>query len=85
MLTPIKALAKVPVKVFEMVASQTQQHIFDQRQEWWQDAVCCCSLACDCGETKGHKIRVSKSLSKVGQRLQGPEKDDFDKCRQVHN
>ncbi len=80
-----QALTKMLVKIFEMIVSQTQQHIFDQRQKWWQDVVCCCSLVCDCEEIKKYKIRVSKLLFKVDQRLQGLEKDDFDKCRQIHN
>lgn len=80
-----QALTKMLVEVFEMIVSQTQQHIFDQRQEWQQDVVRCCFLAYDCEEIKRHKIQVSKLLSKVGQRLQGFEKDDFDKCRQIHN
>lgn len=84
-----QALAKVPPEVFKMIASQIQQHIFDRRQKWWQDAVRCCSLVCDddCRGNDEHEERVCELLSKVGLRrppCQVLEKVNFDKCRQVH-
>ena len=80
-----QALANVPDEIFEMVATRIQQHIFDERRIWWQDAVRCCLLLCECGDHEDHRTRVESLMAKVGERSRNDEQKDFDKCKQVQN
>ena len=80
-----RALARVPMEISEMIATQSRQYTFDERQKWWQDAVRCCAINCDCGDNEEHRNRVERLMAKVGERYPCSEKENFDKCRQVQN